>query len=333
MAKRLEYKIIEAILFIQSGTYPNAVQLAEKLGCSKRTAERYIERIRDFVADELVYDRERGGYCFKSGGLKLPAIRLTEGEAVALFLGGKLLDQCRGTPYREHVANALEKMATYLSREVSFAEVAQPAGWVSFDVGPLRGEEHAILHSFVKVQQAIQHRETLRIVYFTAYRGEVNEREIDPYHLHLHSGVWYVFAYCHLRGEVKIFALDRMQSVEGTGKTFERPADFSAEEFMAASFGIERGEPADVAIRFKPEQARYVRERHWHSSQVIEELPDGGLILRLHVGGLGEVRRWVLSYGAGAEVLEPPELREAVRREVEGMVGVYEVARTIELEG
>ncbi|MDQ7795024.1 MAG: WYL domain-containing transcriptional regulator [bacterium] len=323
MAQRLEYKLFEAMVYIHEGQFPGVEQLAQKLGCSRRTAERYLERIRLVVADDLVYNRTRRGYCFKSGKLDLPAFRLTEGEAIALFLGGKLLDQCRGTPYKEHVAEALRKICTYLARDVTYADVARPAGWISFAVGSLRGDEEQVLERFTRVHRAIQDRETLRVVYFAVYRGGLDQREIDPYHLYLHSGVWYAFAHCHTRKEVRIFALDRIHSIEGTGRRFERSPDFSPQAFVSDSFGIERGEPVDVAIRFQAAPARYVRERIWHSSQTVEELGDGGLILRLRVGGLGEVRRWVLSYGAGAEVLAPPELRDAVRRETKGLAEVY----------
>jgi len=323
VAQRLEHKLYEAMVFINEGGFPNARKLAEKLGCSQRTAERYLERIRLIVDDDLAYDPRRRGYYFKSGRMNLPPLRLTEGEAIALFLGGKLLDQCRGTPYQQHVQDALQKMSTYLAKDVTYAEVVQPVGWISFGVASLRGEERRVLERFTRVLQAIEACETLRIVYFAVYRGGVDEREIDPYHLHLHGGAWYVFAYCHVRKEVKIFAIDRMHSVEGTGRNFKRPTTFSPEEFMADAFGIERGEPVDIVIRFRPEPARYVRERIWHPSQNTEELADGGLILRLRVGGLGEITRWVLSYGAGAEVLEPPELRLAIKQEIDRLTDLY----------
>jgi len=128
---------------------------------------------------------------------------------------------------------------------------------------------------------------------------------------------------------VKIFALDRMAFIQTTGRTFEIPEDFSVQDFMADSFRIERGEPADVAVRFAPEQAPYVKGKQWHQSQSIEELDDGGLILRMRVGGLGEVKRWVLSFGAGAETLEPESLRRDVTREVEALAGVYGVMSSV----
>jgi predicted DNA-binding transcriptional regulator YafY len=62
---------------------------------------------------------------------------------------------------------------------------------------------------------------------------------------------------------------------------------------------------------------RGIRERKWHETQQdLEELPDGGVILRFRTGGLGEVKRWVMQYGAHAEVLQPEHLRRAVATEM-----------------
>jgi len=316
------------------------------------------------VADELVFDRKRRGYRFTSSGPKLPTFRLTEGEAVAVFLAARLLEQCRGTPYEGAVARAMTKLAYLFPKEITLDRVPHPAGWVTFRMEPLRGEERQVMDVFLRLDEAREKQETVHVRYFTASRDEWNERDIDPYHLHFHDGAWYVFAYCHWRREVKIFALDRMGAIAATGRRFEVPADFSPETFMADSFRIERGAPVDVAIRFSSEQARYVRGKQWHPSQTVEELeegrvreapqpdravaspergkgreatregeyearsgktrPDGGLILRMRVGGLGEVKRWVLSFGAGAQVLAPEELREMVGQEVARMGGLYQ---------
>ena len=80
---------------------------------------------------------------------------------------------------------------------------------------------------------------------------------------------------------------------------------------MAQAFQLELGEePVDVAIRFDAFHAHYIRERQWHPTQEIDEQPDGCLILRFRVGGMSEVKRWVMAYGSHAQVLAPQSLRE-----------------------
>jgi predicted DNA-binding transcriptional regulator YafY len=56
----------------------------------------------------------------------------------------------------------------------------------------------------------------------------------------------------------------------------------------------------------------------------VQDAIDGGCVLRMRVAGLGEVRRWVLQFGAEAEVLKPASLRREVVGELERARGVYE---------
>ena len=58
-------------------------------------------------------------------------------------------------------------------------------------------------------------------------------------------------------------------------------------------------------VRFSAWQARYIKQRTWHPSQEIEELDNGEIILSFQAGGFYEIKSWILSHGADAEVLEP----------------------------
>lgn len=77
--------------------------------------------------------------------------------------------------------------------------------------------------------------------------------------------------------------------------------------------------PRKDCTRSDSSVARYIRDRLWHPSQKLRELPDGRLELSLRVADTLEVRRWILGYGGEAEVAEPDGLREALRREAESL--------------
>ena len=69
---------------------------------------------------------------------------------------------------------------------------------------------------------------------------------------------------------------------------------------------------SEVVLRFIPQAKPFVLERRWHPSQQIEELPDGGCLLRLWVSELLEMQPWIRSCGAQVEVLSPDWLRERI---------------------
>ena len=78
-----------------------------------------------------------------------------------------------------------------------------------------------------------------------------------------------------------------------------------------------------MVIWFDEYQARYMRGKQWHASQRVEEHANGSLTLVFRTGALAEVRRWVMSYGNHAEVMDPASLRAEVAAEAAAMVQRY----------
>ena len=74
-----------------------------------------------------------------------------------------------------------------------------------------------------------------------------------------------------------------------------------------------------IKVIFSPKIAPGIAERVWHPSQSLRWLPGKRLELTLKVADTPEIRRWLLGFGAEAEVLEPPALREALRAEAEAL--------------
>lgn len=309
--------------YVRAGVYPNVPWLAEKLEVSSRTVERDIACLRDLMGAPIVFNKQRNGYYYTNENFRLPGITLAEGELIALFLGQKVLGQCRGTPYEGAVRRAFQKICLALPDKVT-VDLGFVEQTISFGIDPPRGDEAALLQTYHQLTEAMRGRRSVRITYYTASRDECAERLVDPYHLHFRDGAWYLIGYCHWRREIRIFAVDRIRELTVTKVNFIPDPEFNIEGYLGHSLGIERGgEPVTVAVRFDVPQARYIRERQWHPSQEIEELDGGGLILRLNVAGLGEVKRWVLSFGAHAEVLEPESLRREVAATAAAMAGVY----------
>jgi len=100
-----------------------------------------------------------------------------------------------------------------------------------------------------------------------------------------------------------------------TKERFDPPRDFSLDDFMRHSFKVLHDELYMVKVKISPEWARWVGEKIWHESQKIAKLPDGSLEMTFRVAGVDEIKRWILSLGPEALVLEPEKLKEMVRKE------------------
>jgi hypothetical protein len=136
-------------------------------------------------------------------------------------------------------------------------------------------------------------------------------------------------AYCvgyHVdKAEVRTFVLDRMRDTEcATTERFDLPPDFQIDQYFQGEFGIWKDpKPHRVVIDFDARAAEYVRMRKVHASQKLAAIGGGGVRLTMTVGNLNQVVSWVLEWGARAKVVEPEDLADRVREELEGALALY----------
>jgi proteasome accessory factor B len=299
---------------IQSGKFPNASTLAGELEVSTKSIHRDIEFMRDRLDLPIEYDGARFGYQYTEEVNAFPTVQITEGELFALIVAEKALQQYRGTSFEKPLLSAIRKMEQALPDTISL-NLSDIEHTISFRT---RAEQILDLKIFDALAKATAHRRQIELAYRKPGRREIEARVVDPYHLANINGEWYLFAFDHLRKDIRTFAPGRIQAVKETGKNFDRPQKFSLEKRLRDSFGVHSGEGQyEIAIRFNTRSADYVREKKWHESQQLKELKDGGVELRLKLSGLAEVERWVLSWGGDAMVLQPRELVDSVRQAAE----------------
>jgi predicted DNA-binding transcriptional regulator YafY len=181
---------------------------------------------------------------------------------------------------------------------------------VPFGPGRERGKTLALL------EQGLLERRKVSITYTSASRGDaVSERVIAPYYLLPYERSWLVIADDSLRGQVRMFKVDRIRRCQLTSQSYDIPADFEVTSYLGPTWGVLRGQSGpmeDVVVRFSPQGSPWVRDERWHPSQEIEDVTGGGIVMRFHCSVTHELVRWVLSYGAEVTVQEPKRLRDMV---------------------
>jgi len=302
---------------LQSGKFPNASTLAREIEVATKTIHRDIEFMRDRLNLPIEFDPRRNGYHYTEEVGAFPNIQITEGELFALIVAEKALQQYRGTNFEKPLLSAIRKMEQSLPDTISLnlADIEQT---ISFRT---RAEPILNLEIFDVLAKAVSHRQQLELAYRKPGERQPEKRLIDPYHLANINGEWFLFAYDHTRKDIRTFVPARIQSVQPTGKTFDRLQKFSLEKRLRNSFGVRSGEGEyAVVIQFNARVADYIREKKWHESQQLKELKGGGVELRLKLSSLVEIERWILSWGGDAKVLKPRELAEAVRKSAEAIL-------------
>ncbi len=307
---------------LQAGDFPNAAQLAVELEVCSKTVARDIEFMRDRLDLPVEYDASRFGYHYTQPVGAFPTLQITDGELFALLVAEKALQQYRGTHFEKPLVSAFRKMAASLPDAVSL----NLADWEQTIAFRTSAEPILNLEVFDTLARAAAQRRQLRIRYRKPGRSQEEDRVVDPYQLANINGEWFLFAFDHLRNDLRTFAPARIQKLEETGRVFTRPQKFSVEQRLRDSFGVLSGQGSyRVVLRFLPAVADFIREKRWHPSQELRELKDGGLELRLKLSSLEEIKRWVLTWGGQALVLEPPELAEAVRASARALLRAHPV--------
>ena len=305
---------------MRAGEWPNATILARRLEVDSRTIRRDIAFLRNQLRAPVAFDHRRNGFYYSEPTYRLPHFQMSEGELLALYLAERLLRNLEGTPFESDLRGAIEKLGAMLPDGVS-VRLDHRADLLA--VLPA-ARPHYDAEAFRTLTTAVVCRHRLEMVYWTASRDETTRRLLDPYDLALVEDGWMAVGFCHLRGDIRVFAIQRVRSVRPTGETFDRPADFRVEDYMQGSFRAVRGDgDYRVVLRFAPAVAGRVAEKQWHPSQAIELQPDGGLLMRLNLSSLIEIKRWVLSWGASCVVMEPSSLREMMAEELKALCSGY----------
>ena len=295
--------------------------LAESLGCVRRTVYRDLDAL--MLAGFPVVSEKRDGrvlYRFLDT-FRLGDVPFTPDEILALAFGEDLLRALEGTVFHDSIHSALAKIRAGLGPELKeyLARLGE-----SFRVLPGPHKSYAKMREAIQLlNQAVLERRTLRIRYRTGRTGALSVRELDPYRVWYRSGALYVVGFDHKSREIRTFAVDRIRAASATTRRFTVDPGFDFDATIGASFGVIAEPATRVRIRFEKRWASYVEEHIWHASQQLSHLPGGRLELAMEVGGTAELRTWILSFGSGAEVLEPARLRDEVTAELRGALERY----------
>lgn len=180
------------------------------------------------------------------------------------------------------------------------------------------GEQYlAIIIKAIKMNRKLHIR-------YQRFGCEASEKTVAPYVLKLWGQRWYMLVFTG--HHMATYSLDRLLSAELTDESFTMPEDFSAEQYFCEYFGVltdENTPMTHIVLRAYGNTANYLRTLPLHDSQraanVTEDYTDYTLDLRPTADFIGEL----LKFGAGIEVLNPPELRLKIRKDLEEMVNRY----------
>lgn len=295
-----------------------------ELEISLATFKRDLEKLRDSFNAPIVYDRFSNGYRFDKPNLgkkfELPGLWFTEQEATALVIAQHLLANLdQGGLIGPHINPLISTIDGILGQsETSSKELRK-----RIKVFGMASRKNAI-DSFSEIGLALIKRQQLKITYYSKGNNKITEREISPQRLIYYRDNWYLDAYCHLRDDLRSFALDGIRRVELTSKKSDDISDKKLEEYFAESYGIFSGKATQRAkLRFSPERARWVSAEKWHPNQIGSFDLDGYYNLEFDYNQDPELIMDILKHGSHVEVIKPQSLKKKLEIELKRTLEKY----------
>ncbi|MBI2354362.1 MAG: WYL domain-containing protein [Deltaproteobacteria bacterium] len=296
--------------------------LAHECGVDRRTIHRDLNAVEE-AGYTLTSEWQEGKkvYSFLTKSRNIPPITFTLNQLLSLYLLRSLGVHLAGTPFQQEIEELFRAINSVLPDR--YAAHLERIARVSLPVLHGARDYSAAAEYLEGLQRALLHQYRVRLNYAKQGDGAGEGYEVDPYTLVLHKGGVYLLGYAHNRAAMRLFALERVRGVELTRQRFEIPDEYEPEAHFRSAFGLVSDTAMNVRVRFSAEIAHAVKGRVWMPGQKLRTDGDGRVNVEFEAAGEKELVSWILSYGAHAEVLEPPELRREVKRQVKEMREYY----------
>jgi proteasome accessory factor C len=228
-------------------------------------------------------------------------LRLDSSEASALIVALRALREGGDDDVRPIVDRTLNKL------EAAAGDGAAVAAQVDIRMPEQAGALNELRE---RLTRAVDQRRQVRLDYYVPTRDQSTERVVDPLRVVTAEGNAYLEAWCHVAEDQRLFRLDRISSAVVLEEPVEDHGDLEPRNLAD---GIFQPSTDDLLVTMTLEpSARWVAEYYPVEDRVEEA--GGRLTVRLRVGDPAWLTQLMLRLGASAQVTDPPDMADDVRR-------------------
>lgn len=295
----------------------------DEYGGAKENAQRKWERDKQELLDLGVpitfvqrFDDKPAGYVMDKDSYYLPDLGLSADELAVLYAAGSAVLTSGAFPGRQDLAHALRKVGF-------FADGPLPTPAVRLELG----DATQLAGRLDVLWGAITARKTVTLDYFSPHRGETTSRTVNPYGLALRRGVWNLVGWCHLRQAIRTFHVHRIRRLTPNTKSprapdFEVPPDFRVDAWVATwPWQHHIHAPLEVELSLKGDLAPLAPQLFG----VTATQTPGEARVKVTVSDLDGLVTYVLSLGAQANVVAPPNAVARARELAQRVLSAHEV--------
>lgn len=208
----------------------------------------------------------------------------------------------------------------------------------SFAVGNLIGENLSLKGRILVDQipsgrdhlttilEAMKENRVVNIIYKPFWYSRPFEIPVEPYCMKLFENRWYMLGHNLSKDTIRLYGLDRMESVEVTNQEYKLPKDFSAAEYFSNYFGIvtdDKVKPERIVIRANKDHTPYLKSLPLHHSQELIEDNGEYADFSLYLAPTYDFIMKLLHVGGMVEVISPASLRKTMKGWISDMYDLY----------
>jgi predicted DNA-binding transcriptional regulator YafY len=312
-------RLLQMLMILQSERYPNARRLAEACAVSRRTIYRDLATL-DAAGITVLYRPERQGYQLARDDFLRPP-QLLEEEAMALVLLSRHNGLDRRFGLQPHARTGAAKVVQVLPEEIRgrvirSSELLEEEALDNHDADERRKIYELIL-------RALSARKRLRLCYRDDEADKTLATILSIYRLARIARQWCLVGRSSAHKEIRSFLIARIEHLEMTDESYTIPPRFQMDRFLARTHRHLATKPREVILRFRAGMTSSLEQDVRDGCEKLVRNPEGSVELTLVIDAVDEIVLWVIGFGDQVEVVEPAELRAAVRNLIERMAQVY----------
>jgi predicted DNA-binding transcriptional regulator YafY len=311
----------QAHAFFKARRYPaKKAEILKYLQCSEATFKRTLKALREEYGAPITYSRELDGYQYVDDKFELdtPGLWLSPHTLLALVGTQKLLVQLKLDFLNQPLAHIRQQIENFLNKQkIKLGHLDR------IRILPINARIHDP-NQFQQITAALLQRQCLYITYYARGKDETTHRTVSPQRLAHYKDNWYLDAWCHLRQEMRMFALDGLHEVVPDNSPCIDIDQPTLDALLASGYGIFSGNAQYTAVlRFSARRARWIATEQWHPQQIGTWLDDGHYQLHIPYADARELLMDIQRHLPEVEIVAPPALKKALVAHLQQAIAIH----------
>ena len=314
---------------IRSGKYPNSEELAVELEVSSRTILRDIDYLKYSYDAPIEYDFNMRGFFYTEPNFFIKSVMLSKEELETITIFDSFSknitteEEDFSVKFRKIINKLLMVLPEKQSDSLSFSPTPRYSHNFVFNPSILLDGNICS-----EINKAIKDKKVIEIEYWISDNRKYKKEMIEPLHIFYKKHDYYVLAWKNdNHDKLGVFSVTKIKKVNKTGKKFDIPEDFKVLDYIKNETNEVNVSPTDNKLyhfefSFPKEIAEEAILKTYYHNQKIKLSDDGTVYVSFRSTQLYGVYYWVLSEGHRVKVLNPPELVNMIKREVQ-ILGKY----------